>query len=191
MDTSTKILQRLGKGSSTTAWRQFYGRYRDLVRGVARHSGLSEADQDEVLQETMLAVHRNMKFDGMNGPKARAWLRTVSRRKIMDILRKRYQARRSQEASLKSASLTDVRLELEKAWEEEWKVEILERALATLRRELPPKMYQAFDLFALRNHDATQVARTLGISRGLVYLHKLRVLERLRAEVQRMARRLS
>jgi len=52
MDTSTNIIRRLNQGSSNTAWRQFYGRYRDLVRGVAQRSGLSEADQDEVLQET-------------------------------------------------------------------------------------------------------------------------------------------
>lgn len=188
MDTSTEILKRLTRKSCTTAWRLFYHRYSTLVKGVAARLGLPEADQQEVLQEPMIAAHRNLNPTGMNGPRARAWLRGVSRRKIMDILRKRYQ--RKQEVPLQSVRepTHDPHGELDQAWEEEWQAALIERALDRLRLDLPPKMYQAFDLFALRNHDAIQVARTLGIRRSLVYLYKLRVIERLRKEVHRLSK---
>jgi len=188
MPDSTNILRRIESKSSPSAWKSFFDNYHGLVQGVAARMGMSEADQKEVVQETMIAAHRNLKPRAMKGPQARAWLRTVSRRKIMDLLRKVY--RRGREVAFQEGDepVYAADVELDQAWEDEWRLNLLERALDRLRVELPPKMYQAFDLFAIREHDAEQVAKTLGISRGLVYLYKLRVTEKLRKEIQRLGK---
>lgn len=187
MDTSTRILRRLAEQPSTTVWHTFYERYQGLIRGFARRLGLQSHDQSEILQETMIAASNNLQPAGMNGERVRAWLRTVSRRKIMDLLRQKYR-RKLPEVLTDELVGADFWPNAQAAWAAEWQCELLERALAKLRRELPPKMYQAFDLYALREHEAEEVARILGINRALVYLYKLRVTERLRREVQKLAK---
>lgn len=186
MNTTTKLLKQMAESAATTVWGVFYHRYQGLVRGIAGQMGMSPADQDEVVQETMLAAHRNLRPAELTGAQLHAWLKTVTRRKITDILRQRY--RRGAETEVRSglAIGPQPHAQLDAAWEKEWQVEVIERALERMKRELPVKMYQAFDLYALREHDPAQVARALGISRALVYLYKLRVTEKLRQEVQQV-----
>lgn len=185
MNTTTNLLKRMAGGSSTV-WNAFYSRYQGAVRGIAARMGMSPADQDEVVQETMLAAHRNLQPGAISGAQLHAWLKTVTRRKITDLLRRKY--RRGVETELKSGlgSGCQPHSGLFEAREQEWQTEVVECALDRLKRELPVKTYQAFDLYVLREHEPEHVARTLGMSRALVYLHKLRVTEKLKREVAKV-----
>ena len=71
-------------------------------------------------------------------------------------------------------------------WEEEWKKDLFERALERVKGRVAEKQFQMFDLNALQEWSAREVARSLGVSLGRVYVTKHRVAALLRKEIQRL-----
>ena len=69
---------------------------------------------------------------------------------------------------------------LQQAWEDEWNQAVLRQCLAQVREELPARSYEAFQLFALEQLPAREVARRLQVSEDFVYQVKHRVLARIR-----------
>lgn len=68
----------------------------------------------------------------------------------------------------------------EDAFEKEWHKVAMEDALDQIRREVDPQTFQAFDLYALKEQPASEVAKLLGMSRNAVYIAKTRILARVR-----------
>jgi DNA-directed RNA polymerase specialized sigma24 family protein len=66
------------------------------------------------------------------------------------------------------------------AMEQEWTQAVLRECLDRVRREVTPQMFECFELFALKQCPAGEVAERLGISADLVYQNKRRVLLRIR-----------
>ena len=69
---------------------------------------------------------------------------------------------------------------LESVWESQWQRVILTRCLDQVRREFEPEVYRAFELYAMQDRPADQVAEELGTSRNAIYIAKSRILARLR-----------
>src|SRR5206468_7027182 len=65
--------------------------------------------------------------------------------------------------------------ELENIWEKEWQATVLDAALARVKAQTDLKQWQRFDLYALKEWSARDVAKALGVSAGRVYLAKHRV----------------
>ena len=77
------------------SWRTFFDTYWRLIYNVARKSGLSEDQAQEVVQETVIAVARKMpefRYDPAQGS-FKSWLLLICRRRIHDHLRRVYRAR--------------------------------------------------------------------------------------------------
>ncbi len=92
--TRPSLLARLKDWSQQTAWREFDHDYGPLLRNVARKAGLADAEADEVLQETLIAVAkklREFKHAGNRGS-FRAWLYQQARWRIADQFRARARA---------------------------------------------------------------------------------------------------
>jgi RNA polymerase sigma-70 factor (ECF subfamily) len=64
--------------------------------------------------------------------------------------------------------------------EEEWQAVVLRRCLERVRTEVAPQTIESFEMFALQDRPAEQVARQLGVSVDVVYQNKRRVLLRIR-----------
>src|SRR6266498_2119699 len=58
--TRPSLLARLKDWSQQTAWREFDHDYAPLLRNVARKAGLTDAEADEVAQETLIAVAKKI-----------------------------------------------------------------------------------------------------------------------------------
>ena len=69
---------------------------------------------------------------------------------------------------------------LESVWESQWQRVILTRCLDQVRSEFEPEVYRAFELYAMQDRPADQVADELGTSRNAIYIAKSRILARLR-----------
>jgi hypothetical protein len=65
--------------------------------------------------------------------------------------------------------------ELEAIWETEWKENLVRLATDGLRLEVSTKQFQIFFLGVLNGVPTSEVTRRLNVSRGQVYLAKLRV----------------
>lgn len=65
-------------------------------------------------------------------------------------------------------------------WEAAFDRALLLLLLDVVRREMNPRVYLAFELFALEELPADEVARSTGITRSAVYKTRTRVFKRLR-----------
>lgn len=196
LHTRQSLLGRLKDWEDERSWRDFFETYWRLIYGTARKGGLSDAEAQEVVQETVIAVAKQMKdfkYDPAIGS-FKGWLKLITRRRIADQYRKRkpqelafacaeaeFPAMRSMEQIPDaSGDLADA------AWEADWQQSLLDRAVEIVRTQVSPRQYQIFDLYVLRQWPASQVAASLDISTAQVHLAKHRVQSQIKKEARRL-----
>jgi RNA polymerase sigma-70 factor (ECF subfamily) len=195
--TRASLIGRVGNLLDQKSWREFFEIYSELIYAVARKAGLTDAEAQDVVQETMLAVTKHIpgfKYDPARGS-FKAWLLNQTRWRIADQFRKRVPAaaRSSREESTAGTTLVDrivdpASQELDAVWETRWKQTLLDAAFVRARRELNPQKLQIFDFYVNHEWPPEKVAKTFGVTVEQVYLAKHRVTEFLKEEVSRLER---
>ncbi|MGA2240489.1 MAG: sigma-70 family RNA polymerase sigma factor [Verrucomicrobiota bacterium] len=196
ISTRYTLLSRLEDRGDQDSWKDFFDTYWRLIYSVAIKSGLTEAEAQDVVQETIISVARDIhKFErDRTLGSFKGWLRNIIRWRIADQLRKRTRASWGDASQPGAdpprpdvAEVPDPAGEaVESVWEEEWQANLLKAALETIKRSVREEHYQIFDLYVLRQTPVRDVARALGVNVGLVYLVKYRISARLKKEVRRL-----
>ncbi len=198
--TRKSLLTRLKNWDDQESWQEFFQTYWRLVYSVALKSGLSDAEAQDVVQETVVSVAKQMrgfKYDPAVGS-FKNWLLLITRRRISDHLRKQYQ-RPPQHIPAKDVedrTRTIDRIpdpggpELEALWETEWQKSLLDHALERVRSRVDPKQFQIFDCYALKQWPVKDVAKTFHVTTGQVYLIKHRLSALLKKEAELLGHRL-
>jgi RNA polymerase sigma-70 factor (ECF subfamily) len=198
--TRATLLLRLKDWQDQASWQDFFDIYCKLIHRVAIKGGLTKTEAEEVVQETMIAVARNMpdfKYDPANGS-FKAWLLNLTRWRISDQLRKRKDFEEimppSEETSLGTVTTTEpvdpASENLESFWEAEWEINLLEAAVAKVKRRANPEKYQIFDFNVNKGWSSEKVAAAFGISVDQVYQARFRVTEQIKEEAERLRREL-
>src|SRR5262245_46894473 len=181
--TRRTLLNRLRNLEDQESWRTFFDRYWELLYNVARQSGLGDAEAQDVVQETVIAVVKAMpefRYDPARGS-FKQWLLRIVRRRIVDQLRRAYrQPLKAElspelldEAEAHAAAISDpAAAQIEAAWELEWQRRVLAEAVTRVKQTANSKHFQAFDFCVLKEWPVTKVAATLGVSVAHVYLAK-------------------
>jgi RNA polymerase sigma-70 factor (ECF subfamily) len=198
--TRKSLLSRLKSWDDQDSWREFFDTYWRLIYSVARKSGLTEAEAQDVVQETLISVAERMpgfKYDPKLGS-FKSWLMRILRRRIADHLREQYRkppsigldrTQRSEEETVEEVA--DGSFEhLESIWDEEWRAHLHQAALEKVKRRVKPEQFQMFDFYALQGLPVRQVAKILGASLMQVYLVRHRVAKLLRDEVANLEKRM-
>ncbi len=89
--TRRSLVERLGDWDDRKRWQQFFDSYWRLIHGTARKAGLTDAEAQEVVQETLLTVAKKidkLKYDPAVGS-FKGWLLHITRWRIADQFRKR------------------------------------------------------------------------------------------------------
>ncbi len=199
--TRASLIDRLKNLEDQSGWQEFFATYWKLIYGVARQAGLTDAEAQDVVQETMFSVAKHMpgfKYDPAIGF-FKAWLLKMTRWRIIDQLRKRGPL--DQHRPISSASGTGTGTVervvdpaghgLDALWEAEWQQNLLEAALAKVKAQVDPHAYQLFDFYVKKEWPADKVAARFGVSVSQVYVAKHRVKEAIKAEVQRLEKGMS
>jgi len=184
--TRHSLITRLKNWDDRDGWRQFFDTYWKLIYGVARKSGLNDAEAQEVVQETVVTVAKGIKnFEsGAEHGSFKGWLLANVRWRIIDQFRKRApeeqrRIHRGPDDTGRTGTLE--RLpdphgpELEAVWDEEWGKNLMDRALDRAKERVKFKHYQIFYLNVIKEMPAPEVAKALDVSLGTVYVTKLRV----------------
>lgn len=192
--TRQSLLSRLKDWEDDDSWRRFFDTYWRLIYSFSVKRGLAHAEAEEVVQETVLAVARNIgKFNYQ--PEVctfKTWLLQITRSKIANQYAKRARQPPLIEFDLDPSDgtsflnrLPDARQEeqAERAWDEEWQKNLMEAAIARVKQRVSIEQYQMFDLFVLKQWPARDVARMLGVTLAHVYVAKHRVSKLIRKEV--------
>lgn len=185
------LLSRLQNWEDNESWQDFFDTYWRLIYSVARKSGLTEAEAQEVVQETVISVakhihkfRRDRKLGSFKG-----WLRNITRWRIGDQLRKRTRLTSACVSGPDDPALLEFLPELpeqnpEPRWEEEWHANLLQAAIDRVKLRVREEQYQIFDLQVLRQWPVSRITSTLGVSAARVYLAKHRVAALIKKEVR-------
>lgn len=198
LPTRRSLLSRLRSWEDQDSWREFFETYWRLIYEVALKSGLNDAEAQDVVQETILAVAKQMpgfQYDASRG-QFKSWLRQVTRRRILDHLRKDYRdpAGKLNAIEVESDAAAQA-LEItagmtadpvDEVWNREWEHHIANLALERVKRRVRPEHFQIFELLVVQGWSASKVAKALEVSIPLVYVTRHRVGSLLKKEVKKL-----
>ena len=195
--TSYGLLSRLENWDDHESWNVFFETYWRLIYSLAIRSGLTVAEAEDVVQETVICVAKDLpKFqrDRKRGT-FKGWLRNVARWRIADQLRKREATMRKQaderhdENGLALEDIPDSAVPaVELHWEQEWQANLLRAALDRIKRKVKEEHYQIFDLYVIKEWPVEKVAKRLGVSVSQIYVAKHRLTALLKKEIQLLER---
>lgn len=185
MDTTRpSLLIRVKDARDTLAWSEFHELYAPLLYRYARASGLGHEDAEDVRStcyESIVKQIADFDYDKQKGG-FKAWLRTIVRRRVVDLLRKR----RERPADTHQLSeLPDSDPAVEELWETHWKQQHLRFCVERVREQVPEATYSAFRLL-LDEVPVPQICEQLGLSANQVYKAKARVLQLVRGQMSQI-----
>jgi len=197
LPTRASLLKRLRDWDDQESWKDFFDTYWKMLYSVARRSGLSETEAQDVVQDTVIAVAKqmpNFQYDPTVGS-FKTYLTTITRRRIADFFRRvgrepRYQPP-AHTGDYSGTGLME-RLPdpsaqvLDRLCEEEWVKGLFEAALARVKAKVGAKHFQIYDCYVLKGWAVDVVAKSLNVSPALIYTTKHRVTDLLREEVSRL-----
>ena len=166
---------------------------------MALKSGLTEAEAQDVVQETVISVAKKMpefKADPQAGS-FKGWLLLITKRRIADQFRKRppvseASGQRADETARTSTveRIPDpASLDLDSFWNEQWEQNLMATALDKIKRQVNLKQLQIYDLYVLKEWPVKKVTATLNVNIGQVYLAKHRISGLLKKELKKLVRK--
>jgi RNA polymerase sigma factor (sigma-70 family) len=188
-NTRPSLLIRLRDPRDERAWGEFLDIYTPLIHRLARQSGLQGADADDLAQEVFRAVAGAIdRWDPDPGRGSfRGWLFRIARNAVINLL----DARRRQPNGAGDTGIHRL-LEQQPAagpdataiFEEEYRRGLFRWAVDRVRGEFRASTWQAFWQTAVEGQKPQDVAASLGLSAGAVYVYRNRVVARLRREIE-------
>jgi RNA polymerase sigma factor (sigma-70 family) len=187
MDTSASLLDRLAAAPTEADWQRLDRLYRPLLTEWAARAGVARADADDLAQEVLLAVVKQVAdFDRRGEGSFRGWLRTVLSRRITDHIRRkavRPVATGGTDFADRLGELASPETELTRIWDREHDAHVARQAMKIVQPDFAPATWQAFRRQVIDGVPAATAAAELGLSLNATLLAKSRILKRLRQEV--------
>jgi RNA polymerase sigma-70 factor (ECF subfamily) len=187
-ETSVSLLERLRLCPDAPSWQRLVDLYTPLVRAWLQRQGLQPADADDLVQEVMGVLIRELpgfEHDRRTGA-FRRWLRGIT----VNRLRVFWRSRRGQPLGVGGSDFGQVLSQLEdpesglsRDWDLEHDRHVARRLLELIEPEFEPATWQAFRLLVMEGKSTATVAAELGVSANAVRIAKSRVLSRLRQEM--------
>src|SRR5262245_25764631 len=188
-DTPRSLLERLRVWSDPESWRRLVELYSPLLRTWLRRYDVSATDADDVVQEVLAIVVReipNFHHDLRRGA-FRRWLRNIMVNRLREFWRDRDSLRKSPQGTAQEtflSQLEDPSSPLNDFWDREHDRQILQRLMTLLEPEFEATTWQAFRLVAVEGRSHLEAAQHLGLSPNAVRIAKSRVLKRMRQEAE-------
>jgi RNA polymerase sigma factor (sigma-70 family) len=195
--TRRSLLTRLKNWDDNKGWQEFMDKYGRFIFGMARKSGFSVEEAEDVVQDVLVSVAKKMPEFRYQGDKGsfKAWLVMIVKSRIIDHLRKKY--RRLPEVARAGGEPDETRVEErvaqhedalshEAVWAGEWESYVLQTALARVKERLPAKHFLAFRMCTQQQKSPNEVAKALGLSLPNVYLIRHRAGRMVAKEIEQL-----
>src|SRR5688572_21154942 len=130
LPTRTSLLRRMKQWDDQESWRDFFNTYWKLIYSAAVKAGLNDAEAQDVVQDTVIAVAKKIEdfkydpaLDSFKG-----WLLYLTRKRIALHYRKRERDRGGKGATLESLPSSSelerfpdpAGVDIEAIWNDEW-----------------------------------------------------------------------
>lgn len=196
LPTRHSLIERLKDWEDQTSWREFFDTYWKFIYSMGIRSGLSDQEAEDVVQETVTSIAKKMPEFQYDPERCsfKGWLMHVTRLRIMDQLRRRSphsQAGLRDRDSRQTPTVERVAdpaadRAFEGGWEEEWERNLVDAAMERVKLRVKSEHYQIFYLSAVKGLSTKEVARSLQISAGRVYLIRHRLAKEVKREIERI-----
>ena len=192
--TRRTLLSRVRNPDDHESWEDFFKTYSRLVYSMALKARLSDAEAQDVVQETFIALAKQMpkfRYDPDKG-RFKNWLIKTTQNKIYDHFRKKkpelLPKTRTPGGTQRTSTIERIpdpaSLNLDDLCEQEWRQHVFQQAVEKVKLQVNASQFQIFDLYVLKEWPVRRIASTLGISRTRVYLAKHRLLKLVEHEVK-------
>ena len=185
-DTPISLLERIRLGGDSASWERLVALYTPLIRGWLGGYGLQPTDVDDLTQEVMGTLLRELpqfRHDLRRGA-FRRWLRIIALNQLRAFWRERKRQPIPSTLETVLLQLEDPESDLSRAWDRDHNAHVVRRLLELLEVDFEPTTWQAFRLVVLEGKSSPEVARLLGLSPVAVRVAKSRVLNRFRQEAE-------
>src|SRR5438309_3627242 len=169
--TRDSLLGRLRDWGDEKSWKTFFDTYWKLIYGRAIRAGLTDAEAQDVVQDTVICVCKSMReFKYDKSGSFKQWLLRLTTWRIHDILRRRIPGLK--EKGNRQSTATDdldkiadpTPSPLESAWDKEWEENLVEAAIERVKARVDGKSYQIFDLSVGKNWPVARISQALNVS---------------------------
>jgi RNA polymerase sigma factor (sigma-70 family) len=188
--TSVTLLGRLRRDrNDQAAWNEFIARYRPQILRWCRRWRLQESDAQDVTQAVLLKLNRLMAtFEYDPSRSFRGWLKTLTHHAWRDMMsdRQRFGLGSGDSAMREFFESLEAGDDLVQHLEDEFRRELMDRAMVLVRPRVHPQTWDAFRLTALEGCSGAAAAARLEMKVARVYLAKSDVKKMIREEVQRL-----
>ena len=172
-----RTLMALAQGGDSAAYSALLRDCLPLIRRIARQNGVAPGNVDDVVQETLLTIHRARHTFDPARPFT-PWLRAIVQRRGIDVLRRvGRQASRELHAPLAYEAHPDPAAGAEQHVADRGRAERLAAAVALL----PPGQRQALEQLGMQERSLAEVSASTGRSVGALKVNLHRALKSLRA----------
>jgi RNA polymerase sigma-70 factor (ECF subfamily) len=198
--TRQSLLVRMKNWEDRTGWQDFFNTYWKLIYGVAMQAGLTPTEAEDVVQETVIAVAKQIgefKTDRALGS-FKSWLLRIARRRIADQFRKRSKLIEGRASRPEETNRTDTierqpdpaSVNLDAVWEAEWEKHLYQLAVQKVKNQVSPKQFMLFHQQVIKEWPAGRVADQFEVSVAQVYMAKYRIGRLLKREVRRLRKQM-
>lgn len=188
-ETSVTLLGKLrAQPADDGAWQDFIRRYRPRIYAQCLALMLQPADAEDVTQAVLLKLLAKMpEFRYDSSRSFRAWLKTVTRHVVCDLLAERKGDQGSGDSAVvRLLDNVQARESLARQVEAAYEQELLDEALKRVQALVADQHWQVFRRTALEGLSGAATGQQLGLSAATVYMIKSRVQKLVREEVQRL-----
>lgn len=195
LPTRQSLLTRLKDWEDQEGWREFFDTYWRLIYSVARRAGLNEAEAQDVVQETLMVVAKqmpNFHYDPARGS-FKAWLHTVVRGRLSRHWRKKQvHAPVAGSVNEPTDDLPGTEMdpaaasEFEACWQAEWEQNLMNAALGRVQAKVSARQFLLFSLAVFKGVPVGTIRERYDASLAQVYLAKHRVGRLLKAEIAKL-----
>lgn len=185
-ETQTSLLASIKSLDDRQAWERFVVLYRPAIYRMARKKGFQPADAEDLTQRVLASIagsiHRWKKAD--SSVRFRHWLRRVVKNAVINAA-----TRQSHDVPIGDLGEAELLLvpasdsETEKQIEAEYRRQLFQRAAATVKTDVEPSTWRAFELTVIEEMPIEEAASSLKKSVGSVYAARSRVMKRLKSTV--------
>ncbi|MEM9588850.1 MAG: sigma-70 family RNA polymerase sigma factor, partial [Planctomycetota bacterium] len=172
------------------AWTEFVELYEPLVLRLARSRGLQDADARDVTQEVLVKVSTKIdRFCGTGHGSFRRWLATITRHQAIDLLRSREVAGSGRTTMIgRLAEVAADDSDLSDSFDRARRVTLFQQAARQVQQSTSAAVWQVFQLAAIEQRPAEEVAQTCGLSIGAVYVSRCRTQAKIKDAALRLMR---
>ena len=187
MRTRRTLLQRIGDSGNAHAWYEFVYYYRGYIYGVARKSGASHHDAEEVSQLVLTKVSNIIKDFEYCPEKGR--FRNYLAKITVNAVRNHFREQRQ------DISLSDIpegisenfseESAIDKLAEDEWRKHLSAVAWRNVSVFFDEKVRKTWEMLC-EGRSVEYIASALQLAEKSIYVYKKRVLEKLKPEFKRL-----